>query len=186
MQYVSATATFIHHSSNSYIIAPPNISRNESSSEYRISSFYRPLRSKVQGPRSKVRGPRSEVRGPRSEVRGPRSEVRGPRSEVRGPRSEVRGPRSEVQGPRSEVQGPRSTVRGPGPSPKSKVRGPRSEVRGPRSKVSGNRIKKKRCSTSALRPHSYIIHQIHTSSRPQTFQGMNHHPNIEYPVFTDP
>jgi hypothetical protein len=30
---------------NSYIIAPPNISRNESSSEYRISSFYRPLSS---------------------------------------------------------------------------------------------------------------------------------------------
>jgi hypothetical protein len=28
---------------NSYIIAPPNISRNESSSEYRISGFYRPL-----------------------------------------------------------------------------------------------------------------------------------------------
>jgi hypothetical protein len=33
--------------------------------------------------------------------------------------------------------------------------------------------------------HTSFI-KIHTSSRPQTFQGMNHHPNIEYPVFTGP
>jgi hypothetical protein len=33
--------------------------------------------------------------------------------------------------------------------------------------------------------HTSFI-KIHTSSRPETFQGMNHHPNVEYPVFTDP
>jgi hypothetical protein len=38
---VSPHSYIIHR--NSYIIAPPNISRNESSSEYRISGFYRPL-----------------------------------------------------------------------------------------------------------------------------------------------
>jgi hypothetical protein len=52
MQHVSgadsATPTFIHHSSKFIHHRAPNISRNESSSEYRISGFYRPLASDDQ------------------------------------------------------------------------------------------------------------------------------------------
>jgi hypothetical protein len=85
------------------------------------------------------------------------------------PKSQVNtaDPRSKVQGPRSEVQGPKSKVRGP----RSKVQGSRSKVQGPRSKVSGNRVKKKRCCTSALRPHSYIIHRNSYIIAPPNISG---------------